>query len=284
MPALTYRTLISPPVPVATDRLLPNGDTRMFSPMTTTLIAGDHDAILVDPPLTSDQAAAVGDWIDDSGRVLRAIYVTHGHGDHWFGSGPLIDRFPGTVVYAAQGTIALMRAQVWPKRLAEWDAMFPGQVPQVEVLAVTPTGGHVELEGHDLHVVEVGHTDTDSTTVLHVPDLALVVAGDAVYNNVHPYLGEAQGDGIRQWLDALDKIEALAPAAVVSGHKDETKADDPATIGETRQYLLDARDRLDQHTDARGFFDGMMKLYPDRVNPGALWSSAVALFGEGGAQ
>jgi glyoxylase-like metal-dependent hydrolase (beta-lactamase superfamily II) len=283
MPALTYRTLISPPVPVADDRLVPNGDKRMFSPLTTTLIAGDHDAILVDPPLTSDQAAVVGDWIDDSGRVLRAIYVTHGHGDHWFGSGPLIDRFPGTVVYASEGTIALMRAQVWPKRLAEWDALFPGQVPQVEVLAVTPTGGQVELEGHDLHVVELGHTDTDSTTVLHVPGIALVVAGDAVYNHVHPCLGEAQGDGIKHWLDALDAIEALGPAAVVSGHQDETRTDDPATIGETRQYLLDARDQLDQQTDAGGFFDAMMKLYPDRVNPGALWSSAVALFGEGGA-
>jgi len=66
MPALTYRTLISPPVPVAGGRLLPNGDKRMFSPLTTTLITGDRDAVLVDPPLTSDQSAAVGDWIDDS--------------------------------------------------------------------------------------------------------------------------------------------------------------------------------------------------------------------------
>ena len=36
------------------------------------------------------------------------------------------------------------------------------------------------LEGHDLVLVDVGHTDTDDTSVLHVPDLGLVVAGDVI--------------------------------------------------------------------------------------------------------
>ena len=40
-------------------------------------------------------------------------------------------------------------------------------------------------------IVEVGHTDTDDTTVLHVPDLDLVVAGDVIYNGVHMYLARA---------------------------------------------------------------------------------------------
>jgi len=40
-------------------------------------------------------------------------------------------------------------------------------------------------------VVEVGHTDTDDTTVLHVPAIGLVVAGDAAYNGVHQLLAES---------------------------------------------------------------------------------------------
>ena len=34
------------------------------------------------------------------------------------------------------------------------------------------------LEGHDLLIIEVGHSDTDESSVLYVPDLELVVAGD----------------------------------------------------------------------------------------------------------
>ena len=46
------------------------------------------------------------------------------------------------------------------------------------------------LEGHEVRLVEVGHTDTDDSSAIHVPDLRLVVAGDVLYNGVHVYVGE----------------------------------------------------------------------------------------------
>jgi glyoxylase-like metal-dependent hydrolase (beta-lactamase superfamily II) len=60
-----------------------------------------------------------------------------------------------------------------------------------------------------------GHTDTDDTTVLHVPDIGLVVAGDAAYNDVHQYLAESDSRGRPDWLAALDIVQALSPRAVV---------------------------------------------------------------------
>jgi hypothetical protein len=47
------------------------------------------------------------------------------------------------------------------------------------VIAEELTGNVIDLEGHDLVAVPLGHTDTDSTTCLHVPSIGLVVAGDA---------------------------------------------------------------------------------------------------------
>jgi hypothetical protein len=67
--------------------------------------------------------------------------------------------------------------------------------------------------------VPLGHTDTDSTTCLHVPSIGLVVAGDAAYNGVHLYLGESNPQTRLEWIGALDTIEALNPAAVIAGHK-----------------------------------------------------------------
>ena len=88
-------------------------------------------------------------------------------------------------------------------------------------------GNVIELEGEQLRAIELGHADTDGSSALHVPSLGLVVAGDAVYGDVHLFLAESRGTGRQQWLDALDAIEALQPTAVVSGHKRDGDPDDP---------------------------------------------------------
>ena len=69
------------------------------------------------PPFTRTQIQAAGDWAERSGRRLACIYATHGHGDHWFGTGELARRFPGVTVYATEGTIEVMRQQAGPSRV-----------------------------------------------------------------------------------------------------------------------------------------------------------------------
>ena len=59
------------------------------------------------------------------------------------------------------------------------------------MIAEELTGKVIDLEGNDLVAVPLGHTDTDSTTCLHVPSIGLVVAGDAAYNGVHLSLAES---------------------------------------------------------------------------------------------
>ena len=64
--------------------------------------------------------------------------------------------------------------------------------------AVTVPDNRFTLEGNDLVIVEVGYTDTDASSVLHVPDLGLVVAGDVIYNGAHLYLSETSLAGLRR--------------------------------------------------------------------------------------
>jgi glyoxylase-like metal-dependent hydrolase (beta-lactamase superfamily II) len=160
-----------------------------------------------------------------------------------------------------------------------WKASFPGQIPERLAIAEELKGKKViDLEGHDLVAVELGHTDTDHTTCLHVPSIGLVVAGDAAYNDVHLYLAESNAQSRREWIAALDKIESLNPRAVIASHKRPGNEDSPRIIEETRQYIRDF-DRLAETTaTAQELYDKMLELYPNRVNPGwALWSSARAV-------
>lgn len=269
---LTFELHISDPIPFAKPDLAPNGERQTFHYIATTLISGERDAVLVDPPMTASQTGKVIKWVEASGKTLKHIFVTHGHGDHWFGTGPLLERFPDVTVFAAPGTIEVMRYHASPQvRAAVWDKLFPDQIPQASVVATTPPHNTFELEGNQLRIVEVGHTDTDETTVLHVPSIGLVVAGDAVYNGVHQYLVESGNGGIQKWISGLETIAALQPRRVVASHKDPALDDDSKAIAETRTYLQDA-ERLSQTShSALEFYTAMLDLYPERLNPSALW-------------
>ena len=72
-------------------------------------------------------------------------------------------------------------------------------------------------------------------------------------------------------------MEALDPTAVIAGHKRAENEDSPRIIEQTRQYIRDF-DRLAETTaTAQALYDEMLRLYPNRVNPGALWSSALSV-------
>ena len=63
---------------------------------------------------------------------------------------------------------------------------------------------------------------------------------------------------------------------VVAGHKIPGNDDNPRNVGETRRYIRDFIRLNDETRTARELYDKMLELYPDRANPGSLWSSAAA--------
>jgi glyoxylase-like metal-dependent hydrolase (beta-lactamase superfamily II) len=273
---LSYDVFVNDPPPQ--DGLLPNGEPKRFSPTASTLIYGAEDAVLTDPGLTADQARVLGDWVAGKDRNLTDIFITHGHGDHWFAAGLLAERF-GARVVASAGTIAQMHASVAARPLL-WDKVYTGMIPPAPVTAVTVPGNRFTLEGHDLVIVEVGHTDSDDTSVLHVPGLGLVVAGDSIYNGVHMYLAQSAVGGFGPWRDAIGKVEALGPRHIVAGHQNSQLDDDAQrTIAETRQYLDDAEELLQAQTTAVGFFNAKIERYPNHLGRMILWVSASALYG-----
>ena len=89
---LTYDVFVNE-WPQQTNGLLPNGEPKQFSPQASTLIYGSENAVLTDPGMTRDQARALGDWVAETSRNVPDIFVTHGHGDHWFAAGLLAERF-----------------------------------------------------------------------------------------------------------------------------------------------------------------------------------------------
>ncbi len=275
---LGYEVLTSGSIPLDLPDRLPDGGGRTWAPLSTTLLHGDRDAVLIDPPLTAAQARTVGDRVAATGRRLTHIVATHAHVDHWFTAALLADRFPGAQIVATAGVIGQMHRAVGARE-AFWDRVLPGQIPASPVTAVTVPGNRLHLEGHDLLIVEVGHSDTDDTTVVYIPALGLVVAGDVVYDGVHPFLVESTRGGRDSWRRAIDTVAAFTPRRLVAGHRNADREDDPTRpITDTRHYLDDVEELLREQADPVGFYRAMINRHPDHLNPSTLWGSALALY------
>jgi len=50
------------------------------------VIFGATDAVLVDALMIMEDVDALGDMIASTGKTLTTIFITHGHGDHFFGT------------------------------------------------------------------------------------------------------------------------------------------------------------------------------------------------------
>src|SRR6202789_1277780 len=172
------------------ERPKPFGEPLGFDPITSTLIFGEYDAVLVDAMGTVAEAEALANWIALHNRNLETIYITHAHFDHFYGLGILLDRFPGARAITTPSALAAMQTSFTPavERLAR--QMFPGQVPTRLVPPEAWEHDTLTLEGHELRIIEPGRTDSPDSTSLYVPSIGLVVAGDVVYNQCHMYVGD----------------------------------------------------------------------------------------------
>jgi glyoxylase-like metal-dependent hydrolase (beta-lactamase superfamily II) len=124
---LTYQVYVAPIIPVAGKDVPPGQSRSTWSPESATLISGRHDAVLVDCLMTVEQGMAVADWVSTTGKNLTTVYVTHGHGDHWFGLGAVRERFPGVRAVATPAVIKGMRKSSAPEALQTYpDQVNPG--------------------------------------------------------------------------------------------------------------------------------------------------------------
>ena len=238
------------------------GEPLGFDPITSTLIFGEYDAVLVDTMTTVAEAEALADWVALHNRNLETIYITHAHFDHFYGLSVLLDRFPSARAIATPMTVNAMQMSFSApvERLAR--QLFPGQVATRLVAPEPYEHDTFTLEGHELRILEVGRTDGPDSTCLYVPSIGLIVAGDVVYNQCRMYVGDTTPESRKNWMAALDQLAGLDPSIVIAGHKKPGAPDTPSTIQETKRYLQDF-DRVQKTaTSDQDLFDKMTELYP----------------------
>jgi glyoxylase-like metal-dependent hydrolase (beta-lactamase superfamily II) len=247
------------------------------------LITGQRDAVLIDAAVTLEEGRRIADWIRATGKNLTTIYITHGHGDHFFGLNTILAAFPDARAVTAAAIVPSAKGQLAPDIMQFWNALFPGQIAERPTVPDALDGDTIDLEGHELRIISVGQSDTAPSTIVHIPSLDAVIAGDVAYNGIHQWLAETDHDKRMRWIASVEQVEALSPRIVVVGHQDpDASDDDPATIlRRTKTYIRDFDQSLSASHSAQDLVDKMMVLHGDLGNPYTLWTAAQGVFQQG---
>lgn len=250
---------------------------RTWSPVTSTLIAGETEAVLVDAGFLTEDVAALGDMIERTGKRLTTIFVTHGHGDHFYGSSLLAQRFPGVQVVASPGVVAYIHAHL-AEGVKQFRTFFGDALAPPDLLPTPLAGDTIALEGRQLNVIEVGQGDIAPSSIVQIPELDAVIAGDVAYNQIHQMLALGGPKEWDAWIASVDKVERLHPKTVVVGHKkpDASDQDVAGILNGTRDYIRDFAEAAKTAASAHELIGAMVVKYPDRGNDTTLVMSATA--------
>lgn len=155
--SIRLNVFVSPYKPVVND--LPNWDTSRqatFPASSVSLITGDKEAVMVDALITNDEVRRLLDWVRSMNKTLTTVYVTHGHGDHFFGLNQILAAYPDAKAVALPEVVPFAQNQVEPGFMAFWSRLFPNQIPQAPLVPQPMEGDVINLEGHEIRPVMWG--------------------------------------------------------------------------------------------------------------------------------
>jgi glyoxylase-like metal-dependent hydrolase (beta-lactamase superfamily II) len=200
------------------------------------LLLGEKDAVLVDVPFTRSDAHRLVAEVLETGRTLRAIYITHDHPDHFLSLEVLAEAFPQAQLVTAPAVVT----DIWrslPLKMKRWGPMLGANGPRRPVVPESWDKPSLDLEGHEIRILGPMQGDHLHATAIWVPSIGALVAGDLLFQDVHLWLGEHTPAQRAAWLAVLADLESLQPKIVVAGHKSPGAPDDAASLRFTREYL-----------------------------------------------
>jgi glyoxylase-like metal-dependent hydrolase (beta-lactamase superfamily II) len=203
----------------------------------STLILGDKGAVLVDAQLTRSEAHRVVARVLESRRELTTVYITHAHPDHYFGLEVIKQAFPKAKILAAPVVVTEMKQTAGGKEKA-YRPIYGANLGK----PVFPTAyrkNTIELDGQTIELIPLEPGESAAAVLVHVPAAKTVIAGDVVFDHVHPWMAETDAARRAGWLKNLEKIRSLSPTTVIAGHRTPEVKDAMAAVDFTAAYVAD---------------------------------------------
>lgn len=248
-------------------------------PVSSEVITGQHDAVLIDAQFQRNDAQALVQKIKASGKKLTTVYISHSDPDYYFGLDVIQAAFPDAKIVASAPTVKAIKASMQGK-LAYWGPILKDNAPARLVLPEVLKGDHLTLEGQPLQIKGL-EGPTPERSYVWIPSLKTVVGGVVVSSGIHVWIADTQTPKSRKdWLATLEGIQALKPTAVIPGHYLGQVPEGTKAVTFTADYLKSFDENATKAKDSAALIDAMQKAWPQLAEPSSLEMSAKVIKGE----
>lgn len=234
--------------------------------VTSVLIFGKKDAVLVDCQWTRSNIYRVIAEICERNLNLKAVFATHAHPDHYWGIGHVKEAFPEAICYAMAEDIPTINVQFGDK-VEHWESII-GKVNlcrKFAELTPVPEDHKIMLEGEEIIIFPQVWGDLQYNTVVWVPSIKTIIGSDVLFSNAHPFTCEVSANGRKKWIDAIEKLEKLNADVVIPGHMKHGEPFDGRALKFTKEYIIATDEELAKTKDMKEFFYDMCMKFPDAV-------------------
>jgi glyoxylase-like metal-dependent hydrolase (beta-lactamase superfamily II) len=242
--------------------------------VTSTLVYGENELLLIDPQFLKSEALQVVDMIKATGRELTQVYSTHAHPDHFLGVATILEAFPDAK-YVALPEVRERIVTAWPGRRNFWFPTYGDELPsEVAILPEALSEPVLVLEGHEFPITgeQIG-LDGAGNSFVHIPELDAVVTGDIIFNShLRPPADTAP------LYATLARIAALNPKIVVAGHQGKDSDSDADVLTFIPEYIDYFRAARAESANAAELVAKMKAKYPGLAREDALEQAANTAF------
>lgn len=241
-------------------------------PVSSSLITGDKEAILVDAQFGVGDGKALVELVRASGKTLTTIYISGGDPDYYFGLEPIVDAFPNAKVIASSAVVEHIQATKDAK-LGYWGPILGAQAPKKITVPSVFDETTLTLEGKTIAVREIN----THQAYLWVPSIKTALGGVLVSSGIHLWTADSQTPVARaEWVAALKRLAALKPEKVIPGHYLGDVPTGTKAVTFTRDYLTTYETLLNTKPTSAQLIEGLKKAYPSLpVDDGMAISAKV---------
>ncbi len=197
-------------------------------------------------------------------KPVKYVVLTHTHLDHAFGASVFTEKGAILVSHELDRESLAKNGEANLKRMASY-GLTKDDLAGTRIVLPSLTFTErltIRLGGEVVELIHQQPSHSPGSTLVLMPRQKVLFAGDILFTDTHPYMGE--GD-ITGWAKTLDYIETLDLAAIIPGHGPvSTKKD----VADMKDYLLafdaKARELAPAAASPEALAAEMKKLLPAR--------------------
>jgi len=264
---------MSSPTSALTIKVFNPGAAAIF-PVTSTIVYGETEAMLIDAQFQKQYAQQLVDEIKKLGKTLTTVYISHSDPDYYFALDVIKANFPNARIISTAQTAYLIEASKDDK-LTVWTPQLAADAPS-ELIAPEAVTSIPDLEGNKIEIIRTPQDPAHS--FLWIPALQTILGGISVSVGSHLWMADTKDEtAIDNWIAQIDRMKTLMPAQVIPSHFIESDYSLHA-LDFVKSYLENYK-QATRSKDAADIIAFMEKQYPDLPGKESLVMGAKVFTG-----